>query len=134
MTSKHFLPMINRIIRSVLIIQLILLSYAIQAQCPIDSITQNESFDLNGGVLSGCDCAPSHPRLWNEVIEVSMKLALLDELLPATELSLAQPAARIMHATIERERAEIASRTAASDVGLVSMCCSILCRGELHWR
>ena len=31
-----------------------MLSYAIQAQCPIDSITQNESFDLNGGVLRGC--------------------------------------------------------------------------------
>lgn len=46
--------MINRIIKSVLIIQLLLINYTVQAQCPVDSITQNESFNLFFGQLSSC--------------------------------------------------------------------------------
>ena len=54
MTYKNFLPMINRIIKSVLIIQLLLINYTVQAQCPVDSITQNESFNLDFGGLTSC--------------------------------------------------------------------------------
>ena len=46
--------MINRIIKSVLIIQLLLINYTVQAQCPVDSITQNESFNLDFGGLTSC--------------------------------------------------------------------------------